>query len=476
MAQITEFVNVSAILQTAAAPRTSFGIGLFLVDDDQVPVDARYQYMTQSSKSTWTSGTDPRSFGDIYFQQKRTPQKLMIGRWASSATSPYFVCVGFATTIATWTAVADGSLTVTTAAGADALTLLDFTTGVTTLADVASKIDAALVAGGVSGARCSIDALNRIIFTDPAVTGAGTTIAISGGGPGTDLYTSTYLNGANGFTQAGVDAEEPVDTLTEISNLDDSYYEVMAERSLTTTQQVALATAINSLKKQCTLVYNSTDAKSSGTSTDLGSQVQALGLSRAMSIYTEHTTQWPDAANNGCVLPAVEGTTEFGFEVLSGVSESGLAGDGTAKALTPTEITVLEGKGYSRVADVGGVIFCTGGFNANGVEHRIMLGKDWFEARTQEGVFNLKIQNPLTAFDNATLGQQEDVVLTYSTEAITRGILVNTPERPFVIDFPDADDFTQAERASHGMVLDNVFYGYLNSSAVTVDITGTWTI
>jgi len=475
MALITEFVNVSAVLQTAVAPRASFGLGLFLVDDAQVPPDTRFRLMTQSSKSSWTDSTDPKNFGNIYFAQSRVPQNLMIGRWISVATSPYVVCVGFETTISVWTAIADGSLTVTTAAGADVLTAINFTSGVTTLANVASKIDDKLVAGGVSGARCSVDALGRIIFTDPAVTGAGTTITFSGGGGGTDLYLPAYLNGVDKFIQSGIDAEEPTAALTAISNLNDTYYEVMCERSLTTDQQVALATAINSLKKQCTLVYNNVDAKASGTSTDLGSRLQALALSRAMSIYTEHATEWPEAANNGCVLPAVEGTTEFAMESLSGVQESGLAGDGTAKALTPTEISVLATKGYSRVANVGGVIFCTGGFNANGVEHRIMLGKDWYEARIQEGVFTILIQNPLSAFDNPPLGQFENVVKTYSTEAISRGILVDTPARPFVIDFPDADDFTQAERATHDMVLSDVFYGYLNSSVVTVAITGTWT-
>ena len=476
MSLITEFVNVSAILQTAVAARASFGVGMFLVDDEQIPPDTRFRLMTQSSKSGWTSSTDPRGFGDIYFAQSRVPQLLMVGRWIAAETSPYFVCVGFETSIPVWVVVADGSLTVTTAAGADALTALNFTTGVATLADIASKIDAGLVAGGVSGARCSVDSLKRIIFTDPVVTGAGTTIAISGGGIGTDLYTSAYLNGASGFTQAGIDVEEPTDTLTEISNLNDTYYEVMAERSLTTDQQVALATSVNSLKKQCTLVYNATDAKASGTATDLGSRVQALALSRVMSIYTEHADEWPEAANNGCVLPAVEGTTEFAMEALSGVQESGLAGDGTSKALTPTEISAIETKGYSRVANVGGTIFCTGGFNANRVEHRIMLGKDWYEARIQEGVFTILIQNALSAFDNPTLAQFEDVTKVYSTEGISRGILVDTPARPFTVDFPDADDFTQSQRATHDMELNQVFYGFLNSSVVTVAITGTWTI
>jgi len=401
----------------------------------------------------------------------------MIGRWVSAATSPYFVCSGAVKTIADWVLVTAGGIKVTTDAGTDDIATIDFSSGVTTWADVASKIDAALVAAGTSGARCYVDSLDRLYIIDPAVTGSlENNVVLATPTAGTDITAAAYLNVASGFIQAGADAEDPDDALTPISNLDDSYYEVMVERSATTDQQYDLAAAINSLKKQCTLVYTSTDAKASGTSTDLGSRVQAAALSRVMSIYTEHTTQWPEAANNGCVLPAVEGTTEFAQESLSGVSESGLAPDGTAKALTPTEITVLEGKGYSRVADVGGVIFCTGGFNANGVEHRIMLGKDWFEARVQEGVFTILIQNPLSAFDNPTLGQFEDVVKQYSTEAISRGILVDTPARPFIIDFPDADDFTQAQRATHNMALDDVFYGYLNSSVVTVAITGTWTI
>jgi len=481
MALITEFVNVSAVLQTAVAPRTSFGIGLFLVDDSQIPIDQRYKYVTPSDWDDLTSGTDPYSFSNVYFGQKRQAQKLMLGRWVSSASEPYFVCGTHETDYAVWELVSDGSFTVSDGTSTDVVTGVDFD-GITALSQVATVLTAAIQAigspniTGLDTATFEFDSEDRLILKHSATGASAATLSIVSGGGGTDLTSSTYMDVSNGFSQAGLDAEEPTEALTAISELDDSYYEVMCERSLTTTQQVAVGSYVNAKKKQCILVYSNTDAKSAGTSTDLGSQCADLALSRTMCVYSEHSDEWPDAAIAGCVLPASEGTTEFAMEVLALVQESGLAADGTSKPLTTTEISVLEGKKYNRIAKVGDNIFNTDGMNANGTEHRIMLGKDWFEARIQEDVFTILLQNPLSAFDNPTLAQFEAVVREYATEAINRGILVDTPDRPFVIDFPDADDFSQSERASHDMVLSDVFSGYLNSAAVTVTITGTWTI
>jgi hypothetical protein len=187
-------------------------------------------------------------------------------------------------------------------------------------------------------------------------------------------------------------------------------------------------------------------------------------------------SQWPDAALVGCVLPANEGTTEFAFETLSGVYESGKAADDSPKALTTSEISVLDGKNYNRVANVGGNIFTSKGFCASGVEARVILGRDWVDARIVEDVFTRKLQNTVSGFENDYLAQIEDVVRYYLAEALERKIITDTPARPITVNFPDADDFSQSERASHTMTLSNIYTAYLYSSAVTVAITGTLVI
>ena len=105
-----------------------------------------------------------------------------------------------------------------------------------------------------------------------------------------------------------------------------------------------------------------------------------------------------------------------------------------------------------------------------------MVGRDWFVNTIAAALFSYQIQQPLTAFDNETITAAANIVLETGQEAIDRRILVDTVERPFTVTPPDADDFTQAQRASHIMAMSNFFQAYLNSSVTDWQIIGTWTI
>ncbi len=105
-----------------------------------------------------------------------------------------------------------------------------------------------------------------------------------------------------------------------------------------------------------------------------------------------------------------------------------------------------------------------------------MLGRDWFVARIAERIFSIQLQKDLMAFDNETLAQVEESILEYAEEAIARRILVNTPDRPFTINIPDADDISQAERGTRKLTLQDAFHGWINSSINDYEIFGTWSL
>ena len=65
MAEIRDHIDVQAILQTATSPETYFGVQCFLVDDDQIPVDMRRQYVTDRSYAL-TPLEELRTFADRY--------------------------------------------------------------------------------------------------------------------------------------------------------------------------------------------------------------------------------------------------------------------------------------------------------------------------------------------------------------------------------------------------------------------------
>jgi hypothetical protein len=475
MAEIRDHVDIQAILQTANVPRASFGLGLFLVDDDQIPIDTRFRYTTKTSFSDdFTSGTVPHDYSNVYFAQKRTPDKLMIGRWAKVATAPFFVSgPGYETDYLAWKAITTGAFKITdSGANSDDVTGLDFST-ITALSQILGILNAALAAlvgpnvVGLDSASFSFDSLGRLVLTMPTAGASEPTISMGAPGSGTDI-SETHFDASNGSSPAGVDAEEPGDAIDEISDLDNSWYNLQ-ERGTDDTQKEDLATKIEALEKLYDLVSWNPDAKNPAVSTDIGSVLKALGTKRTLGIYTEHSDQYPDSAFAGAVLPAEEGTTSFAYEALTLVTDSGLN-----KPLTVSERIALADKGYCWIETVGET-YLYDGITLGNEEKRIMLGRDWFVARIAEDIFADQLNSPLNSFDNDTLAKIEGIIRNRGEQAITRKIIVNTPARPFTVDLPDADDIDQVQRDTHELEQYDVFQAYLNSAINDYKIVGTWT-
>ena len=489
MASILGHVDVSAVLQTSVVPQASFGVELFLVDDAQIPIDQRYLLTTQSGySSTYTSGTDPYDFAEVFFAQKRVPSSLMLGRWVSVASSPYFASgAAVEDDYTVWKAVTDGSFTVqdntTPTALEDDISGCNFGS-ITDIDGVLTVLNAKLAAltpniTGLDTAVFTWDTLGRLTLTNSTTGASAKTITIIPTSPavGTDLAAG-FMDYTNGTTQAGLDAEDPSAAAAAISALSetgDSWYNCALERSATDDQMVGLAAYIQAKSKQLDLVVTAAGAKASGTTTDVGNRCKTLSYTRTMCLYTEQTTEWPDAATAGCVLPATEGTTSWAYEVLSGVSQSG-----SSAPLTETEKTVLLSKNYTFIETIGSNTYLYDGITSGGVEKRIMLGRDWFEARIAEDLFTDLLNQPLRGFTNATIANAVAIVNYYGREAISRGIGVDTVDRPFEINPPDEDDFTTAQRASHEMELgttsDPFFVLHLNSAVNDYTIIGVWNI
>ena len=488
MASILGHVDVQAVLQTSVVPQASFGVQCFLSSDSQVPIDQRFFLTTQDSYDTdFTSGTDPYDFAQVFFSQKRVADSLMIGVWAQAATSPYWASgTGVETDYTVWKAITDGSFTVQDNTGTpleDDISGCDFSS-ITDINGVLTVLDAKMAAltpniTGLDTSAWTWDILGRLVLTNSTSGASAKTITVIPTSPpvGTDLAAGT-MDYTNGVTQAGLDAEDPEDALAAISAksaVGDSYYNVALDRLATDDQMVSCAAYIESKTKLLDLVITDADAINSGLATDVGSRCKALSYKRTMCIYTEQTTEWPDAATAGCVLPATEGTTSWAYEVLSGVSQSG-----SGAPLTATEKATLDGKNYTYIETIGSNIFLYDGITSGDVEKRIMIGRDWFEDAVAAALFTDLLSQPLRGFTNSTIANVVAIVKQYGTEAIERGIAVDTVDRPFEVNPPDADDFTTAQRASHLMELgstnDPFFVLHLNSAVNDYTVIGVWNI
>jgi hypothetical protein len=453
--KVNQIADVSIGLSVTPAATAGFSVPLLLVDTTDVPIDRRYIITSRSSFATdLTADSDAEEWATILWGQNYNPSQAYIGRWISTASNPYFVCGDFETDPTVWAAISDGDLTVTTTAGADILAALDFTAPVTTMAAVALVFDTALVAGGVSGARCSLDALDRIVFTDPAVTGAGAdTVLLTQSGAGTDMTLPAWLDVAGGFQVGGVDAEGLDDALAAIMALDDTAF-VIHQRGGSIAQQVDLATAVITYRKVCELTNNDSDAKDSTKSTDVGYLLEALANKNTHITYTEHTTQSPDAALNGEIYArGEEGAHSLALNALTSVFESGLDSDGTTVIpLTDGERSALEAKGYDYLVKPSSSVHCVTGLTTGAVEMRHRVGFYWAEARTSEDIYAYLLANNVTTFSDPDIAAIGGILNRYLEILVQR----KTIEAGYTINLPSAASFSAAVKATHVLTLSDV--------------------
>lgn len=473
---IYDHIDVQTILQTASVAPTDFGLAMVLIDDPQIPADVRIRRSTPSSYTTdYTSGTTPYSVATAYWSQTLRASELAFGRWVDTAIPAQFTCGTTVQTVATWAAISDGSFGIAVEgilAGAETqVPAIDFSS-VTTFADVLAEINTelhAIATAAYADYDAAIDSLGRVYFYNPDDPGASSaSVTISAGSTGTDIYVATLLNAANGSANAGLDAETPVAAINAISAIDDDWYCLM-ERGATTAEQVSISTDIAAKRKTFVCWVSDTDAKNPAIDTDAGKQIFDLSHTRTYLVYSEETTEHPDAVITGRHLPAVEGTVGWAWNALTGVTASG-----DTVSLTASDKDALGDKGYNWVESVQGITYTPTGLTADGNEMRHIIGRDWFNDRITVQIFNAQIQNNSLGFNYETFGIIEGIIRSAGTEAITRGFAVNTEARPFTVTMPDPDDYDATTRATHVLTMNEIFKLYLDAAVYDIAITGTW--
>jgi hypothetical protein len=485
--QVQDRVDIQAILQTAVAVPASLRKAAYFIDVPEIPLDRRYVEVTKSDyESTLDSSGYPYAFAGLHFSQALVPQSLQIARWAQSASNPYWIAGDHETTLATWTAITDGSFEVAvngTPTTNDEVTGVDFSSA-TALSQIPAILTAATnsAASNVTGldtAVWSFDVYGRLILTMPGTGASAVAVTITAAASGTDI-SATLLDAPNGTVVLGVDAESIADAIDALRATDDTAYFYTAKFTTSTdearaTEILAMAAKVESLSKVCIVTADDTDIKNSSVDTDIFSQLDQLAYKRTLGIYFENISDRPkiipEAAVLGRVISADEGSISFAQNDLTGLTPSGYS-----TPLTKSLTDVVKAKGGNVIETVAGFTYLYSGLVFGGEELRIIVGRDWFVNTIAAALFSYQIQQPLTAFDNETITAAANIVLETGQEAIDRRILVDTVERPFTVTPPDADDFTQAERASHIMAMSNFFQAYLNSSVTDWQIIGTWTI
>lgn len=477
---IYDHIDVQTILQTASVEPTDFGLAMLLIDDPQIPADVRIRLTTKSAYSSeYTAGTTPYAFANVFWKQALNAQELAFGRWVSSAISAQFTCGTSNTTYTDYTSITDGEYTIAVeginAGAATDITGNDFT-GDASFDDVIATLNSTLHAadgGSYVDYDWALDSLGRLYVEnpdDPGASSASVTLGTVTPTVGTDISGSGYLNITGGSANAGLDAETPVAAINEISAVNDDWY-LLCERGCSDDEQVSVSTDLNGKRKTMALWVSDTDGKNPQVTTDVGYQVSALNHTRTYLIYSEQTSEYPDAAIVGRHIPATEGTVSWAWNTLSEVTASG-----NTASLSATDKSALKDKGYNYIESVQNNVSTPTGITADGNEMRHIIGRDWFNDYITVRIYNAQLNNTSLGFNTRTFGIIEGIIRAAGLEAVNRGFAVNTQERPFTINMPDPDDYDATTRATHELQLDDIFILYLDSAVYDIAITGTWTL
>jgi hypothetical protein len=472
----SSFVTGLSVTPPASA---GFSVPLLLVDTEDVPLDRRYIITSRSAYATdLTADSDAKNWcAGVWGGSSLNPSMAYIGRWVSTATSPYFVCGSPATFDSSWatgTPITDGTLDIKVGSTTSNVTAIDLT-GDTSWADVCDSIEAGT--GFPADVTVTVDVLGRIIFTNTAGTGeAQDAISVLSNGAGTDLTDPEYLNiASNSFAVAGMDAEDPDDALAAIKALDDTPF-VCSVRGASIAQTVSLAAALPTYKMVGEFVINDTDAKNSGATTDVGYQLEGVANKNVHLIYSEHTTENPDAEVIGAGYPRPEGKWSSAFIGLSASHQSGLDVDGiTDKSLTDAEIVALKAKGYDYLDKPSNAVHCCTGLTPSGAEMRHRIAFYWLDKRSSEAAYAyLRSQyeaNEVVTFSDGDIQAIGGIVKGYIDTLVERKAI----EPDYTLDLPTASEFDAATKATHTLALTDMarMFGQFAVNAISGTMTAT---
>jgi len=316
-------------------------------------------YSTMAAlEADFASNTEPYKAGYAFFSQTPRATTMAVGQAFLTPQPGLLVSTPLtAAQIAAIAAVADGTMDVVydpgTGSATQSFTAMDFT-GVSTIEAIAAVIDAK------SGAAlsCSVKTLpggTKVLAISTVATGDDVTITYaSAEGTGTDVKALLKLTAADG-AQA-MNGYTPVDIASELTNIANAanangryIYGWCLEAGLrvAATQTLAAEWAL-ARTAIMPLVTNDVTALDPSYTTDIGSVLQDAGNRRAVAIYHDNATRYPDVSILAYMLSVnyqlQDSTVTAKFKNLPGIE---------TVMLTETQWSALQAKGYNTFTLVG---------------------------------------------------------------------------------------------------------------------------
>lgn len=283
-----------------------------------------------------------------FFSQPRRARRMAIGQVFSTPQKGYLL-TGAVGSVAAFQAVTAGSVAVAVDGVNHNLSALNFSTD-TTLALVAARIQSALVTAGATGATVVVSGTQ--IKISSGTSGDGSTVSVLAPvspAVGTDISGPGLLNGRAG-TAVVQPGYTPGDLVSEAALIKEAgrcngsflYGWALDAAFRDSPEQVAFGQWAQANNIVTPLVSNSPLAWDPSSTTDIGPEIEQLGLYRAWPYYHDQVDFYPDMALLALLLSVNyaqrSSTITAKFKDLVGIPTVGL---------TETQWQVLKSKSYN---------------------------------------------------------------------------------------------------------------------------------
>lgn len=390
---VYDVVNVSINISPTAAPVRNFGAGLIIGSSDVIDTGERIrQYANLNGVASEFSTTDPEYIAAAkFFAQSPQPALVYIGRWAQTATKGVLrggVLTAAEQLMPAWTSITTGAFKIDIDGTTKTLTGLNFSAA-TNLNGVAAIIDTALVGGSVVW-----DGTSKRFVVKSDATGATSTVAYAiAPASGTDISGLMKLTtGVASVPVGGVAIETLVTALQAFVDVSGDWYAaILAAAGVSDANILAAAEYIEAQQKKRVLgiTTTSTTAIDGTLSTDIGSQLKALGYKRSFVQY---------CSSNGYAIASFFGrASTVNFQgskttlTMKFKQEPGII----AETLTETQAAALTAKNINVFVNFdNGTAIIQQGVVSRGSFFDETHGLDWLENDVQTAVYNLLYTSP----------------------------------------------------------------------------------
>ncbi len=450
---VSDVVSVAVSLTPTAAAQRNFGSLLILGDSGVIDTTTRYRLYTSLAGVT---GDFPNSSPEylaavIAFGQNPQLSQLYIGAWARTATKGTLIGATLSAaqqSVSNFNSISNGGIDLVINGTNYNLTGLNFT-AITSMTAVAAVLQAALVAAATVIWNPIYDYFQVTSLT----TGTTSTVSFATTGSPTDVSVLMGLNASvsGSYTVGGIAAESPLSCLTTLATMTNAWYGAMFAASVMPADSDYVACAGFIQGSGVTRIFGITSQEAAclnaSLTTDIGSQLEALGYSRAFVQYSS-SSPYAVAAIFGlaftCNFNGSNTLYTLKFDTESGV---------VAETLTETQAAALNGKNinvfvnYNIQTSTGASIaILQQGTMANGTFFDVIHGTDWLQNAIQTAIFNL-------LYTVTTKIPQTDAGVTQIVNVITQQLqqsVVNDLVAPGVWNGPPIGEIVTGQTLSTG--------------------------